>query len=162
MRGRRKALRLLAAAALVAPAAVVLGGAPASAAGGADCSYTLTISFSTGLNTGSHGGTAGFSYTGVCAQGGAGLGGGGPVPVWESANAYGFGPWNPSGGYSGTCALANIAAPFYGLSGLLVGGSVLVATGSSDAEVDVVTPLLPCSEFSATGAGTAPFVFTSL
>ena len=161
MRGRRRSLRLLAGAALVAPAAVVFGGAPASAAGAADCSYTLSVTFSTGLSTGSHSGTAGFTYTGACAQGGAGLGGGGPVPVWESANAYGF-SWSTSGGYSGTCALANVPAPFYGLSGLLIGGSVLVGTGSSYAETDVLAPLLPCSEFSATGAGTAPFVFTSL
>ena len=160
-RTSRLLLRLAAIAMVATPAGALLATAPVDASAVVACPNVVSMSFPYPLTTVSHSGTATVTYTGGCAQAGAGLSSG-LVPVWESSNVYvPAGPFSTGASYSGTCALANMRGPFWNQPGLLVGGSVLVGepSGFTDTEVDVVAPLTPCNEFTAIGAGVAAGAF---
>jgi hypothetical protein len=129
------------------------------------CNTTQSWSFSPWLTQTTRTGTTSQSYSnGVCAQGGVFVDSSPiwPLPVSEYANAY-QSPWTytTGGGYFGDCVLAFVDVGFWGNLGLLVGGTVLLGdptTFGADnvfGELYVLTPLLPCSESGAIGAGPA-------
>jgi hypothetical protein len=160
MRTSKFLLRLATTVALVSCTGV-FGGVTAQASAVVACPNEVTVSFPSPLTTATHAGVATVTYTGGCAEAGAGLSSG-LVPVFESSNVYVPGQsFSTGAGYSGTCALATMGGPFWAQPGLLVGGSVLVGepSGFTATEVDVLAPLTPCNEFTAVGAGAAAGAF---
>jgi len=173
--GSRPAMRLR--AALVAGACAIalpLAGLMATArtasasAVGSVCAGSATWSFSSPLTLGFTGGTITATYSNECEEAGYFNDFGTSV----TQDTVGTG-WTNTYPYTGSCTVASFAYGYnyntgsYQGSGLLIGGTVAVATsGNSNystaevVEVDELAALIPCSETSALGSSQSTFVGT--
>jgi hypothetical protein len=93
-----------------------------------------------------------------------------PLPDWE-VTELSSAPFTGTAGFSGSCTVANVGVSAFGASGeqgILVGGTVFVSPpfspgpGAEFVEVDVLAPLTPCNETTATGAGVDVGVWDSV
>jgi hypothetical protein len=84
-----------------------------------------------------------------------------PLPDWEVTQVSSS-PFTGTAGFSGSCTVANVGVSAFGApgqQGVLVGGSVFVSPpfspgpGAEFVEVDVLAPLTPCNETTASGVG---------
>ena len=168
---RVRARVLAATLAIAAPvvATMLQPGTPAAASATASsCAGLTTWSFSSPLTTGFTAGTITASYSHECEFAGYFTDFG--TSVTQETTGDG---WTNTYPYSGSCVLAtflygyNFSTGTYQGSGLLIGGSVAVATaGNSNystaevVETDELAPLTPCSETSAIGSAQSTFAGT--